>query len=266
MLSKSFLKESNMFKSIKILAVAVAAALTCGASFAGQEIEATYKSIDYTGGFADGSSQGLTYRNTFNGGYVAGSVNHLSLFNTSANIYSVWGSYDLDSKYFVTGSFSSSDKGLISHKNRGGVGFGARLGDGVVVSLSTDSFNMRNGSNSDGLTLQAIKYFQSMPLVLQSAYTYRKNNPGSHNADAFTLVGTYGKNGDWQATVGLAYTEAKYQTVTRIPAYADYDVNRQFVGFKNWFAPNWGVNVQVEWAQNKFFHRNEISGSVFYNF
>lgn len=260
-------KVITMNKSFKSLALAVfAVTLASSAMAAGSELEVGYKSVDYTGGFSNGSSQFINYKQTLDKGYVAASLTQLDLFDHTANLYSVWGSYNLSANHILSGSFTTSDRGLISAKNRGGVSFGVKLPQNYIVSVGVDSFNMRNNSHSDGLTAQVVKYVQTIPLVVQASATYRVNNPGTHGASSSTFVATYGHEKDWTLTGGLAFGDANYETTTAIPAYANYSVNRQFVQYRKWVATDWGFNAQVDMSQTKFFDRNELGLSVFHSF
>lgn len=131
-------------------------------------------------------------------------------------------------------------------------------GAGYDVSrLSTSAYRFGPG---------AAYYFDRFPVVLEGGVTWTQSQPGSVLARSQYVAVTEGRAKEHYIALRAEVGREAYEVIQGQTTVFNFPI-RNFSGtWRQWFAPNWGLNFSVERDGNPFYHRLGGTVGIFLDF
>lgn len=141
--------------------------------------------------------------------------------------------------------------------------------------LSREQLVLNFGAGYDKSRLQASAYrlepgaayyFDRFPLVLEGGVTWTQSQPGSILARSQYVALTEGRAKEHYIALRAEVGREAYEIIQGQTTAFNFPI-RNFAGtWRQWLAPNWGLNLSVEHDGNPFYHRLGGTIGIFIDF
>ncbi len=123
--------------------------------------------------------------------------------------------------------------------------------------LSTSAYRFEPG---------AAYYFDRWPLILEGGATWTQSNPGSVLARSEYAAITEGRAKEHYIALRAEVGREAYEIIQGQATAFNFPI-RNFSGtWRQWFAPNWGLNFSIEHDGNPYYHRLGGTIGIFLDF
>jgi len=123
--------------------------------------------------------------------------------------------------------------------------------------LSTSAYRLGPG---------AAYYFDRFPVVLEGGVTWTRSQPGSITARSQYVAFTEGRAKEHYFSFRAEVGQEAYEVIQGQTTVFNFPI-RNFSGtWRQWLAPNWGLNFAVEHDGNPYYHRLGATIGIFLDF
>jgi YaiO family outer membrane protein len=174
---------------------------------------------------------------------------------------------DLSERLYSDVSVGFSDRGRITAERRVSAMLNMKMPEhGLILGVGGDYYTMRGGASARALNLQAVKYLQNAPVVLQANLALARSDFNNRNGYRVGVAGTYGHPGSWTVTGSLGTARVHYELVQAPGSIADYPSWSGSVAGRYWVGDSWGVSAQLSHVNNRYYVRNGVEVGLFLAF
>jgi YaiO family outer membrane protein len=136
----------------------------------------------------------------------------------------------------------------------------------LVLNFGAGYDKSRLQASAYRITPGAAYYFDRFPLVLEGGVTWTQSNPGSVVARSQYVALTEGRAKEHYLAVRAEVGREAYEIIQGQATAFNFPI-RNFAGtWRQWLAPNWGLNFNVERDGNPFYHRLGGTIGIFLDF
>ncbi len=136
----------------------------------------------------------------------------------------------------------------------------------LVLNFGAGYDKSRLQASAYRVTPGAAYYFDRFPLVLEGGVTWTQSNPGSVVARSQYVALTEGRAKEHYLAVRAEVGREAYEIIQGQATAFNFPI-RNFAGtWRQWLAPNWGLNFNVERDGNPFYHRLGGTIGIFLDF